>query len=261
MRPCRHDPIAHHPLFGRCIVSDHQHHGAAGSERRKGHSQGLAWVDSATLGTPMSCQCESYRSVLALGTVPGRLMSRSLRLMEEKEGQCEPTGKCCHQCHSSRAGAPWIWEGVPCRALLAPCGWRPPHSHLCCDLSRARTGGCSTQQSRKAPKPPAMPGTASLPHSPDLRQQPAQGETRGRAHSHGSGTWQGSGAGTTTPASLASAGGQLCTAACLRQRVMAAPRRGQGPHGAHGVARQHCSPSLWCCWLARPPRVLTRCTC
>lgn len=65
--------------------------------RRKEHSQGLAWVDSIALGTPpMPCQCDSYRSVLALGTVPGRLMSRSLRLMKEKECQCEAMGRCCH---------------------------------------------------------------------------------------------------------------------------------------------------------------------
>lgn len=42
----------------------------------------------------MPCWHHSYRSVLALGTVPGRLMSRSLRLMEEKEGQGEPMGRC-----------------------------------------------------------------------------------------------------------------------------------------------------------------------
>lgn len=43
----------------------------------------------------MTCWCHSYRSVLALGTVPGRLMSRSLRLMEEKS-QRELMGKCHH---------------------------------------------------------------------------------------------------------------------------------------------------------------------
>lgn len=35
--------------------------------------------------SPVLCQSDSYRRVLALGTVPGRLMSRSLRLAEKKE--------------------------------------------------------------------------------------------------------------------------------------------------------------------------------
>lgn len=125
--PRRHYSITHHPLFSRCVVSDHQHHRAAGGERRKGHSQALVWVDSAV---PMPCQCDSYRSVLALGTVPGRLISRSLRLMEEKESRCEPVGRCCHQCHSARAGVPPAPGGSTCPAVLAPCGWRTPQPFL-----------------------------------------------------------------------------------------------------------------------------------
>lgn len=46
----------------------------------KGHSQSSGWAPC-----PGQCLCSSYRSVLALGTVPGRLMSRSLRLEEERE--------------------------------------------------------------------------------------------------------------------------------------------------------------------------------
>lgn len=72
----------------------------------EGAQSGLGLAGLRCPGTPaMPRQCDSYRSVLALGTVPGRLMSRSLRLMKEKEGQCEAMGRCCHQCHSTRAGA------------------------------------------------------------------------------------------------------------------------------------------------------------
>lgn len=43
-------PITHHPLLSRSVVSDHQHHRAAGSERRKGPGQGLVWVNSTAPG-------------------------------------------------------------------------------------------------------------------------------------------------------------------------------------------------------------------
>lgn len=57
-------------------------------EMRGGNgSQGSGWAPC-----PGRCLCSSYRSVLALGTVPGRLMSRSLRL-EERESQCEHVGR------------------------------------------------------------------------------------------------------------------------------------------------------------------------
>lgn len=48
--PCRRCPVTHHPLLSRRVVSDHQHHGAAGSERRKGPGQGLAWANSTAPG-------------------------------------------------------------------------------------------------------------------------------------------------------------------------------------------------------------------
>lgn len=71
--------VTYHTLFSRSVVSHHQHHRATGNERRKWQSQGSGWAPC-----PGRCLCSSYRSVLALGTVPGRLMSRSLRL-EERE--------------------------------------------------------------------------------------------------------------------------------------------------------------------------------
>lgn len=91
---------------------------------------------------------------------------------------------------------------------------------------------------------PCVHGTASLPPSPGLCQHLAQEETRGRAPM-GSGTWQGSGTGATTPASPASTGGQLCSIACLRWRAMAAPYSNQGSPGALRATHQHCSPSPW----------------
>lgn len=63
--PCRRCPVTHHPLLSRRVVSDHQHHGAAGSERRKGPGQGLAWANS---------------------TVPGPLYDLLLQLLPQRLG-------------------------------------------------------------------------------------------------------------------------------------------------------------------------------
>lgn len=63
--PCRRCPVTHHPLLSRRVVSDHQHHGAAGSERRKGPGQGLAWANS---------------------TVPGPLYDLLVRLLPQRLG-------------------------------------------------------------------------------------------------------------------------------------------------------------------------------
>lgn len=63
--PCRRCLVTHHPLLSKRVVSNHQHHGAAGSERRKGPGQGLAWANS---------------------TVPGPLYDLLLRLLPQRLG-------------------------------------------------------------------------------------------------------------------------------------------------------------------------------
>lgn len=213
----------------------------------------------------MTCWCDSYRSVLALGTVPGRLMSRSLRLMEEKEGQCEPTGRCHHQCHSTR-----IRPLPASRSSTQPCC----PSTLCMEDAMATSAMAQAEPVPRDAAPirvaglptPCMHGTASLPPFPGLCQHPVQEETRQCVPmAVGSGTRQGSGTGTTTPSCPASSGRQLCTAACVHWRVMTAPSRGLGSHSDLRATHQHCSPSPWHRQGRSPaaglPGALTCCTC
>lgn len=56
-----------------------------GSCKMRGKGTVRAGAELCHPASPALCQSNSYRRVLALGTVPGRLMSRSLRLAEKKE--------------------------------------------------------------------------------------------------------------------------------------------------------------------------------
>lgn len=85
-------------------------------------------MGSAALGPPIPCQHDSYRSVLALGTVPGRLMSKSLRLMEEKRASVSPRAGAATNATAQELEQ--LWEASPSPAVPAPCGWRTPHPSL-----------------------------------------------------------------------------------------------------------------------------------
>lgn len=77
-------PQTHHPILSRCIIPHHQHHGAAVDTEEKSC---LDWTWGTGAGRAVR---GTHRSVLALGTVPGLLMSRSLRLQGEAEVEGGP---------------------------------------------------------------------------------------------------------------------------------------------------------------------------
>lgn len=62
----------------------------------------------------------------------------------------------------------------------------------------------------------------------------------------GSGTWQGSGTGTTTLATLADPSSWLCTITCLHWRGMAAPNKGQDSPRALRATHWRCRPRPRC---------------
>lgn len=151
--PVRANSFTHHAILSRRIVPNDEHHGAAANREsvvRHGHGGG-------TQKGAAGGQGDTHRSVLALGTVPGRLMSRSLRLQGEAEVAFQD----------------WVGEAAPSPTLLL---FQPPSN------PSPRSWG---PISLEAPRRPQSRGSGSSnclssgtrPYRPQLvkrRQGPAQ---------------------------------------------------------------------------------------
>lgn len=149
--------LTHHPFFSRRVVPHHQHHGAAGNER-KGHGQGWCWALPPCI--PRAVPERLLPQSLGVGHSPRPVdVQVPAAGREEGESQCEPLGRHCHGHRSTELGHcsgngsgkhhsapasqhPAIPTARPCPEQSPRHGMQhsveqqlPPQAHRCCSSS------------------------------------------------------------------------------------------------------------------------------